>query len=205
HPHLIVIKCICHSLALCSSYACLQLPSAVETLARNIFNYISNSPKRSNLYKEIQKLLDIRPKKMLHPGQTRWLSLESVVVRILELYEPLKIYFSFAANVDKIDTANIIFENLNDTNEIYVSFLKYILAIINNINKMFQFFPIITKFVRKIMVLPHSSANVERVFSQVNLNKTKSRNSLNKDSMEVTQYNLKKFLKNRDTTNATTH
>ncbi|XP_061392997.1 uncharacterized protein LOC133328445 [Musca vetustissima] len=91
-------KCICHSLALCSSYACLQLPSAVETLARNIFNYISNSPKRCNLYKEIQKLLDIRPKKMLHPSQTRWLSLESVVIRILELYEPLKIYFPFAAN-----------------------------------------------------------------------------------------------------------
>ena len=32
-------------------------------------------------------------------------------------------------------------------------------------------FPIITKFVRKVMVLPHSSTNVERVFSQVNLKK----------------------------------
>ncbi|KNC23129.1 hypothetical protein FF38_01758 [Lucilia cuprina] len=32
---LFIIKCVCHNLALCSSYACLKLPSSVETLARN--------------------------------------------------------------------------------------------------------------------------------------------------------------------------
>lgn len=136
--NLFIIKCVCHSLALCSSYACLKLPSSVETLARNIYNYLSNSPKRCNQFENILTLLEIKPKKILHPCQTRWLSLEVVVVRLLELYEPLKIYFSFAANIDNIDTAKIILSNLNSINKIYLSFLKYILGIINNINKMFQ-------------------------------------------------------------------
>ncbi|XP_046802985.1 uncharacterized protein LOC124418983 [Lucilia cuprina] len=135
---LFIIKCVCHSLALCSSYACLKLPSSVETLARSIYNYISNSPKRNNQFQNILSLLDIKPKKILHPCQTRWLSLEVVVIRLIELYEPLKIYFAFAVNIDKIDTAQYILDNLNFENKIYLCFLKYILGIINNINKMFQ-------------------------------------------------------------------
>jgi len=31
--------------------------------------------------------------KILHPAQTRWLSVESVVVRIFEQYEVLKLFF----------------------------------------------------------------------------------------------------------------
>ena len=37
-----------------------------------------------------------------------------------------------------------------------------------------QPFLILTKFVFQILTLPHSSANVERPFSQINLNKTKT-------------------------------
>ncbi|XP_075161555.1 E3 SUMO-protein ligase KIAA1586-like [Haematobia irritans] len=99
-PHLFVIKCVCHSLALCSSKAALRLPSSVETLTRQIYNYIAESPKRINTFAEIQTLLEFKPRKILHPAQTRWLSLEMVVNRILDLYEPLKIYFAFTANVD---------------------------------------------------------------------------------------------------------
>lgn len=138
NSNLLIIKCTCHSLALCSSYACLKLPSTVETLTRNIFNYLSNSPKRCSQFNDIQTLLELKPKKMLHPSQTRWLSLEAVVVRILDLFECLKIYFSFACNVDKIDTSIVIYENLNEQNLIYLSFLKYILGVLNNINRIFQ-------------------------------------------------------------------
>ena len=35
----------------------------------------------------------------------------------------------------------------------------------------------------KLMSLPHSSACVERIFSQVNLMKTKTRNSLNTETL----------------------
>lgn len=55
-------------------------------------------------------------------------------------------------------------------------------------------FPILTNFIRNIMILPHSSANVERIFSQVNLNKTKVRNRLENDSLEGILY-TKDYLK----------
>lgn len=55
-------------------------------------------------------------------------------------------------------------------------------------------FPVLTKFIKHILDLPHSSANVERVFSQVNLNKNKYRNRLLRDSMEGILY-TKDYLK----------
>lgn len=110
----------------------------METLTRNIYNYISNSPKRNNQFQQIQSLLEFKPKKLLHPSQTRWLSLESVVNRLLELFEPLKIYFGFAVNIDLIDTAEDILNNLNGIHQLYFYFLKYILRLINNVNKLFQ-------------------------------------------------------------------
>lgn len=45
-------------------------------------------------------------------------------------------------------------------------------------------FPTVTNFVFKIMTLPHSSANVERIFSIVSLLKTKQRNRLNTKTIE---------------------
>lgn len=38
-PRLFVMKCICHSFAVCASYACLKLPRGIEDLARNIYNH----------------------------------------------------------------------------------------------------------------------------------------------------------------------
>ncbi|XP_058454780.1 uncharacterized protein LOC131440055 [Malaya genurostris] len=41
-PDLIVIKCTCHSLALCASYACAKIPSYVEHLLEDIYNYLAH-------------------------------------------------------------------------------------------------------------------------------------------------------------------
>lgn len=42
----------------------------------------------------------------------------------------------------------------------------------------------LTKFVFNLMCLPHSSANVERIFSLINLNKTPLRNKLKTNTLE---------------------
>lgn len=57
-PNLVILKCVCHSMALCSSYACKKLPKEIEQLVRDIYNFIGNSPKRANDFDEIQKLFD---------------------------------------------------------------------------------------------------------------------------------------------------
>ena len=40
-------------------------------------------------------------------------------------------------------------------------------------------FPLIGRFMTTLMCLPHSSAAVERIFSQINLLKTETRNKMN--------------------------
>lgn len=46
-------------------------------------------------------------------------------------------------------------------------------------------FPHITKFIKAILSLPHSSAAAERIFSQLNLLKTKVRNRLCVDTCDA--------------------
>lgn len=58
-------------------------------------------------------------------------------------------------------------------------------------------FPILSRFVFDLLTLPHSSANVERVFSAINLMKTKQRNKLNSSSISGL-LNTKQLI-NRDT------
>lgn len=45
-------------------------------------------------------------------------------------------------------------------------------------------FPTLSKFVKSLFCLPHSSANVERIFSTINLLKTKQRNRCNTETLE---------------------
>lgn len=46
------IKCICHSFSLCANYVCKKLPRGVEDLARDVYNYISSSSKRTAFYQK---------------------------------------------------------------------------------------------------------------------------------------------------------
>ncbi|XP_057321770.1 uncharacterized protein LOC130665418 [Microplitis mediator] len=73
-PNLFLMKCICHSFHLCASNACRSLLRRVEDFARDGYSYSKNSPKRLGDYKEFQNHLNIKPNKLLHPSQTRWLS-----------------------------------------------------------------------------------------------------------------------------------
>jgi len=91
---LFVMKCVCHSLALCAEYGCRKLPDEVEMLIRNIYNYFNHSYKRQYEFKEFQHFFEVKPHKLLQLSCTRWLSLLMVVKRVLEQYVPLKSYFS---------------------------------------------------------------------------------------------------------------
>lgn len=81
NPNMFYIRCICHSLHLCASYACKTLPNSVELLPRNIYTFFNHSSKRLHEFKEFQDYFSIKPHKILYPSQTRWLSLEKVVNR----------------------------------------------------------------------------------------------------------------------------
>jgi len=82
-PGIFIMKCVCHSAHLCVSEACKNLPRSCEDLARKIFNFLKSSSKRQSELKQFQRFMNIKSHKMLHPSQTRWLSLGAVVSRLL--------------------------------------------------------------------------------------------------------------------------
>ncbi|XP_063230874.1 uncharacterized protein LOC134535624 [Bacillus rossius redtenbacheri] len=143
-PNLFVMKCVqgstvCHSFHLCASYACMKLPRAVEDLARDVYNYFQSSPKRISSFVEFQVFVNIKPHKMLHPAQTRWLSLQAVVVRLLEQYEALKLFFTNAVITDRLQAAETILNMLNDpVQKLYLAFLDFVLELFNKLNKQMQ-------------------------------------------------------------------
>ncbi|KAI4455636.1 hat family dimerization domaincontaining protein-related [Holotrichia oblita] len=136
-PSLFVMKCICHSFHLCASYSCEKLPRFVEDMTRDIYN--SSSPKRIAEYAEFQTFCGIKAHKILHPSQTRWLSVHSVVCRILQQYGALQLFFTDSVANNDILAADNIKKKLNDpTTKMFLQFLEFVLAFFNNLNKEMQ-------------------------------------------------------------------
>ncbi|VEN54244.1 unnamed protein product [Callosobruchus maculatus] len=140
NPDIFVLACICHSLHLCASEACKKIPSEAEEFVQDIYNYICRSPKRLKVYEEFQAFIDLKPHKLLRLSQTRWLSLEAVVKRILEKWQALKLYFTSEVIEEKnfMRPRQILDKFERPETEIYLSFLCYILPLINKLNLEFQ-------------------------------------------------------------------
>lgn len=138
-PNIYTLGCVCHSLHLCASAAANKLPSSVEDFVRNIYNYFSNSSKRIDMFNECQVFCTLKPKKLLHPAQTRWLSLQAAVDRVVENWEALILFFTNESFNENLQTCNTILESLkNPIYKLYFYFLSYILDITNKMNLEFQ-------------------------------------------------------------------
>ena len=136
---LFMMRFLCHSFALCASNACLKLPKAVEDLARDVYSYFSCSPKRMGTLEEFQTFIRVKPHKMLHPCQARWLSLHMVVARLLEQYDALKLYSTDAVFSERIIACENILERLNDpTTKLSLQHLDFVLPMFNILNKQMQ-------------------------------------------------------------------
>jgi len=56
YPDVVTIKCSCHMIHLCASYACLKLSTSLEDLVRNVYAHFSRSSKRLK-YFEVSNFL----------------------------------------------------------------------------------------------------------------------------------------------------
>lgn len=138
-PNLFTLNCICHSFALCASYACNKLPEGVEQFVREIYKFFQYSNKKYEAYKEFQNFCNLKPHKLLRPAQTRWLSLITVVKRILEQWEALKLFFRNEMFEHKTETVEIIFNKMNNIfYKLYLMFLDFVLPYLTNLNKEMQ-------------------------------------------------------------------
>ncbi|XP_050500500.1 uncharacterized protein LOC126880585 [Diabrotica virgifera virgifera] len=137
-PHLFILKCVCHSFALCASYATQEIPNEIEQLLRSVYNFFK-SFKRISEYKEFQVFVEVKPHKILHPSQTRWLSLVQVVKRFYEQYNALFAYFKNEYLNNKNKDVESIYNQLNNkTTKLYLEFLNYALPFFTDLNKEFQ-------------------------------------------------------------------
>lgn len=141
-PGKFIMRCICNSLHLCCSEACKSLPRRLEDFARNVYNFFSQSSKRQSQFVEFQNFLNLDVHKILHPSQTRWLSLFSVVERLLEQWnqwDALRLLFSEKWLSEKFLSAEAIFNQLNDPfSKGYFYFLEWIFPKFTMLYQYFQ-------------------------------------------------------------------
>lgn len=142
-PHLLAVKCSCHMSHLCTSYACKTLPSILEKSVKWMYNHFARSSNRRKAFAEFQQFTEVTPHAILKVCDTRWLSLEAAVVRILEMYPALELYFtdvvSDLADSDDENYSIEILEVLNSsTTKPYLEFLSHALHCVNEFNTAFQ-------------------------------------------------------------------
>lgn len=107
--HLILNKCICHSLHLAASHATETLPRNLDYLVRETCSWFSYSHKRRFQYAELYKTLndDKCPLKLSHLSATRWLARRDCIVKILDQWDALTLHFDLARNTKRCYTAEI--------------------------------------------------------------------------------------------------
>ncbi|CAK1591017.1 unnamed protein product [Parnassius mnemosyne] len=138
-PGIQIIKCICHSMHLCANEACKEIPRRCEDLVRNVYAFFKHSAKRQAEYVEFQIFMNTKVHKLLHPSQTRWLSLLSVVNRLLEQWDSLKLFFAQKWLEERTVAAELIFRELHDDFvKLYILFLQWILPKFVKLNEYFQ-------------------------------------------------------------------
>ncbi|CAN7942587.1 unnamed protein product [Ixodes pacificus] len=87
----------------------------------------------------MQELLDVERHKMLHPFQTRWLSLHVVMERLLGQFSALLTFFENPAREDRLLAAEVVLHKLKDpTTKLYFQFLDYVLPFFIILNKELQ-------------------------------------------------------------------
>lgn len=101
--------------------------------------YFQTSSKRQFEFREFQHFAQVDVHKLLHPSQTRWLSLGQVVSRLLEQWSALQLFFNEKYLDQRLLATEQIHRSLNDPFiKLYFIFLNYFLPKINGLNQLFQ-------------------------------------------------------------------
>ena len=150
-PHLILIQCICHSTDKCAEYAFKKLDSVLTYILAESHNYFAHSAKRWAEYVEYYKVLisllmyiirlyvrytywccsfqtknqGKEPAKLPQLSETRWLVWVPVSKQVIEQWTSLGGFFK--SKEAKCYKAKLLAAEYNDTNLLYLTFLKSVL------------------------------------------------------------------------------
>lgn len=93
NPNIEVIGCTCHLINLAADKGASCLPLKIEEHIIDIYYYLEKSAKRKEKLMHFQQLHNTEVKKILKHVCTRWLSLNTCLVRILDQWNPLLSFF----------------------------------------------------------------------------------------------------------------
>lgn len=140
-PSLQLIRCVCHSLDIVANKAMQLLPSNLEYMIRETYNWFAHSAKRQSDYNSIYRAINDGgcPLKLISPSSTRWLVIADCIERILDQEDALKLHFSLASGAEHCYAARILNDMYSDkSNSMYMHFLRPVLIEIKTVNKYFQ-------------------------------------------------------------------
>lgn len=141
NPRLVLVKCVCHSLHLACNEAVDVLPTHMDYLVRETFNWFAHSPKRQQMYKAIYEAINSGevPRKLVGISATRWLSIASALKIIVDQWLELKTHFDVARCQERCYSAKVLSEMYRDEQNLLLA--KFVSPIVNEfdrINKIFQ-------------------------------------------------------------------
>ncbi|XP_071485289.1 zinc finger protein 862-like [Diadema setosum] len=151
-PKCTLMKCVCHSIALCVQKAFEGLPSNVGFMLCEVPSFFSHSFLRREAYKSLYDTFcaeeleegELASKKMPFKkmSTTRWLVRGELIRRIWEHWDPLKNYFQMAMNEGTQDVryrARMLFHMFDDkSNFLYFTFLAPVVENLDRLNQKFQ-------------------------------------------------------------------
>ncbi|XP_017464541.1 PREDICTED: uncharacterized protein LOC108357960 isoform X2 [Rhagoletis zephyria] len=140
NPFITLVPCVCHSIQIAVSTATKCLPNDVEFMVGETYNWFSKSSSRQKHYESIFRAIndDTIPLKITRACDTRWLSIEPAIKRIVDQWVELKCHFGIAAISESCHKAKILSDMFNDINLAYLKFLKPILSEVQKVNKLFE-------------------------------------------------------------------
>lgn len=139
--NLVLIPCVCHSVQLAVSSAAEMLPRNVEFLISETYSWFSKSSSRQTTYRVLFQAINdgADPLKIVQQSNTRWLSIEVAVNRILNQWLELETHFETSRFQNKCYTAELLYGMYCDViNKLYLVFLKPYLEECQKVNKSFQ-------------------------------------------------------------------
>ncbi|KAH9363803.1 hypothetical protein HPB48_005056 [Haemaphysalis longicornis] len=141
NARLVLVKCVCHSSQLACNEAIDVLPTHIDYLVRETFNWFAHSPKRQQAYRETYAAINSGgvPNKLVGVCATRWLSIAPALRSILNQWAALRSHFEAAKSQERCYAAKVLSEMFADEqNLLFVKFLSPIVDEFERMNKLFQ-------------------------------------------------------------------
>lgn len=137
--NLLIFPCLCHSLMLAAHAACTKLPSVCNVFLQKIVNYIINTSKRTENFREFCECFKEKYCKSLKLSKVYWLSHYTYVEKLLESWNAIEQFLKEMSMNDKTKSAEYLLSLMGNLEvKAYFLFLKYVLDFFNSFITFFQ-------------------------------------------------------------------